>query len=294
MTAHVEVCAFDIHKVLHPEVAGVDYQHGALYRANLRGFVMTRDGGKCVYCKTTSKDNRFQIDHVIPRGTGSDQHWNRVAACERCNVSKDRRPLEEWLANEAPPEVKRRAGAVLDYVARVANGRVKMSAMAAGNVVGPCVAKKLEADGMPVVRNTGADTAAWRRMTGVAKSHAVDAATCACQGETLVFRCQRPVSVKMTGRGRRLVVRRNASGFPALNKNGTPVTGHRSRPPHGFRAGDTVRIDRADFGRRRRIATLTSARHDGRCVAVLRSGEKINIMASRLALVHHGCGALVR
>ena len=147
---------------------------------------------------------------------------------------------------------------------------------------------------MPVVPNTGADTAAWRQMTGVAKSHAVDAATCAGQGDTLALRCERPVAVKMTGRGRRLVVRRNASGFPALKKNGTPVSGHRGKPPHGLRAGDTVRIDRADFGQRRRIATLTTARHDGRCVAVLRSGEKINIMASRLALVHHGCGAYIR
>ena len=294
MTAYVEVSAFDIHKVLHPEVCGESYQHGALYRANLRGFVMTCDSGTCVYCETTSRDTRFQMDHVIPRGVGSDRHWNRVAACERCNHSKGKRSVEQWLAGNAPQAVKHRASAILDYVARVADGRVKMSAMTAANVVGPCVAKKLEADGMPVVRNTGADTAAWRRMTGVEKSHAVDAATCAGQGESLAFRCQHPVSVKMTGRGRRLIVRRNASGFPALNKNGTPVTGHRGTPPHGLRAGDTVRIERTDLGQRRRIATLTTARHDGRCVALLRSGNKVNIMASRLTLIHHGCGALVR
>ena len=41
-------------------------------------------------------------------------------------------------------------------------------------------------------------------------------------------------------------------------------------------------------------STLTTARSDGRCVAQLKSGAKINIMASRLALIHHGCGAHVQ
>ena len=292
--AYVEISAFGTHKVLHPEVAGADYQHGALYRANLRGFVMTRDSGKCVYCKTTPNKARFQIDHVIPRRTGSDQHWNRVAACERCNHSKGELSLEQWLAGPAPRAVKRRAGAILDYAARVANGHVKMSAMAAANIVGPCVAKKLEADNMCVTRNTGADTAAWRQMTGVKKSHAADAATCAGQGKPLAFRCERTVRMLMTGRGRRLVVRRNKSGFPALKDDGTLANPSRWTPPHGFRAGDIVRIEKEGFGRRRRIATLTTARTDGRCVGRLRSGNKINIMASRLALIHHGCGAYMQ
>ena len=294
LTAHVEVSAFDTHKVLHPEVAGADYQHGPLYRANLRGFVITRNSGRCVYCTTSSDNARFEIDHVIARGVGSDRHWNRVAACAPCNLSKGRRSLEQWLAGDPPHAVKNRAGAVLDYVALVSNGHVKMSAMAAANIVGPCTAKKLEADGMRVTRNTGADTAAWRQMTGVAKSHAVDAATCAGQGETLAFRCEHPVQMMMTGRGRRLVVRRNSSGFPALKNDGTPVNPSRWMPQHRLRAGDVVRIDKEGFGRRTRIATLTTARSDGRCVGRLKSGAKINIMASRLALIHHGCGAYVQ
>ena len=54
--AHVEVAAFNIHKALHLQMYRKDYQHGPLYRASLRGFVLTRDGGACVYCKTKSKD----------------------------------------------------------------------------------------------------------------------------------------------------------------------------------------------------------------------------------------------
>ena len=65
-------------------------------------------------------------------------------------------------------------------------------------------------------------------------------------------------------------------------------------PPHGLRADDGGRIDKEGFGRRKRIATLTTARPDGRRVARLKSGAKINIMASRLALIHHGCRAHVQ
>ena len=141
-------------------------------------------------------------------------------------------------------------------VAVVSNGHVKMSAMAAANGVGPCVAKKLAADDMPVVQNPGADTAAWRQTTRMARAHAVDGSTCAGQGKTLTFRGTRPVDVVMTGRERRLVVRRNASGFPAPKNDGTPLNPSRRVPPHGLRAGDSARIDKEGFGRRRRGAHL--------------------------------------
>lgn len=37
VTVHVEVNAFDLHKVTNPEVYGAGYQRGPLWRANLRG-----------------------------------------------------------------------------------------------------------------------------------------------------------------------------------------------------------------------------------------------------------------
>ena len=65
-------------------------------------------------------------------------------------------------------------------------------------------------------------------------------------------------------------------------------------PPHGFRAGDVVRIEKPGFGVRRRTATLTTTRWDGRCVVALRSGERHNIMASRLTIIHRGLGARIQ
>ena len=299
VTVHVETSAFDIHKVLHPEVAGTAYQRGALYESNLRGYVLTRDRARCVYCGARPGKGGseapvvLQLDHVAPRGLGSDAHWNRVTACAACNDAKGRRTPQQWLDEDAPATVKRRARAVLRYVDDVTGGRVSLSAMAAANVVGPCVAEKLSREGLRVVTCSGADTAAWRKATGVAKSHAVDAACAAMRGTPVAYRCAAPVRIEMTGCGRRLVVRRNGAGFPALKKDGTPIAGHRHGAPHGVRAGDVVRVDKPEFGRRRRTAVVTTARYDGRCKIRLRSGKEVNIMASRLAIIHRGCGARV-
>ena len=65
-------------------------------------------------------------------------------------------------------------------------------------------------------------------------------------------------------------------------------------PPHGRRAGDAGRIDKENFGGPRWIAVVTTARSDQRCVPRLESAAKIDITASRLALIHHVCGPHVQ
>ena len=102
------------------------------------------------------------------------------------------------------------------------------------------------------------------------------------------------MDIKMTGRGRRLAVIRNKQGFPKLLKNGGHYEHHRENPPHGFRTGDCVRIDKYGFGTRQRVGVLKTARWDGHCKVEFRNGTKRNVMASKLELIHHGCGARVR
>ena len=291
----IETNAFDSHKVVNPEVEGVGYQQGALWRANLRGYVLTRDKSRCVYCGAGDKSVRFQIDHVIPRTMGgSDRHWNRVAACLRCNKSKDRTALAAWLDEKAPAKARRRKSIIWRYVEDVAKGRIKLSAMAAATVVGPCLVKKLRAEGFAVETSSGADTAAWRRMAGVEKSHTNDAACTATRGRRAAFRCERHLNIDMTGRGRRLVVKRDKHGMPRRRNDGNRVAAHRETPAHGFRAGDTVRIEKNNFGRRRRVAVLKSARHDGRLNALLGNGKRVNLMAAKATLIHRTPGAIVR
>ena len=72
VTVHVEVNAFDIHKAINPDVHGTAYQRGPLWRANLRGYVLTRDNSKCVYCG--NKDT-LELDHVIPESKGGSDNF---------------------------------------------------------------------------------------------------------------------------------------------------------------------------------------------------------------------------
>jgi 5-methylcytosine-specific restriction endonuclease McrA len=57
-----------------------------------RRAVFLRDGGRCQYCGRPAEN----IDHVVPRSRGGEHRWeNVVAACRRCNSSKDDRLLGE-------------------------------------------------------------------------------------------------------------------------------------------------------------------------------------------------------
>lgn len=63
--------------------------------AELRAFILERDGYTCSYCG--EQDAPLHVDHVIPvcRG-GSDAFENLVCACARCNLSKGAKLLSEW------------------------------------------------------------------------------------------------------------------------------------------------------------------------------------------------------
>ena len=300
---HVEVCAFDAHAVLHPEVHGAGYQRGPLFEANLRGYVLRRDKAWCRYCG--AKDVPLQMDHVVAKSRGgADGPWNRMPACAECNTEKGSQDLAAWVRSSArvsPHHGPRAVG----RARRLAAGKVSLKHMAATNVVAPAIARACEAEGWEVVRTSGADTAAWRRTQGVGKSHANDALCTAAKANTVCHRSMRALHIRMTGRGRRLVRAVNKSGFPRLRKVPTTYDGrrawaqvpcewHRETPPCGLRAGDTVRIRKEGFGRRRRIGVATTVRHDGRCVVQVGRGEPFNIMASRLTLAHRGLGAHIR
>ena len=266
----VEVSPFDVAKLRDPEVEGSEYQRGPLYRANLRAAVFERDGAKCLYC---GGRERLQIDHVVPRtGGGSDAPHNRVAACHSCNQAKDRTELRTWLEEverEAPrsgrARLRKHHHGVLRYTTALAGGHVPLHAAAAVNVAAPALAKEMAALGK-VSECTGADTASWRATAKLPKTHWVDALCTAMQGQAGRIACGRPVRITMTGRGRRLVVARNASGFPRLDGKKRIVRSHRATPPHGLRAGDAVRGREARKDGRIVRGTLTTARHDGRCV----------------------------
>ena len=76
---------------------------------------------------------------------------------------------------------------------------------------------------------------------------------------------------------------------PGLSARGSSSKGHPCPKPE-----DTVRIDKEGFGRRRRTAVLTTARHDGRLKAQIRNGQSINVMASKVTRIHRTLEARVQ
>ena len=67
----------------------IPYKGVLLNRANL----FRRDRGQCQYCGSVKQ---LTIDHVIPRSKGGKTSWtNLVTACNRCNVFKGDKTLEQ-------------------------------------------------------------------------------------------------------------------------------------------------------------------------------------------------------
>lgn len=78
-----------------PSVIRLRYSISIPFRARVplnRRAVLTRDRHKCAYCGHRAST----IDHVIPRSRGGKHRWeNVVAACSRCNSTKDNKTPEE-------------------------------------------------------------------------------------------------------------------------------------------------------------------------------------------------------
>ena len=82
----VEVASFDIQKIKNPEIEGIVYQQGEQVGfANVREYVLHRDGHKCRHCKGRSKEKRLEVHHRESRRTGGDRPENLVTLCKVCH-----------------------------------------------------------------------------------------------------------------------------------------------------------------------------------------------------------------
>lgn len=82
----VEVAQFDIQKIKNPEISGVEYQQGEqLGWANVREYVLFRDGHQCQCCKGRSGDLILNVHHIESRMTGGDAPNNLITLCETCH-----------------------------------------------------------------------------------------------------------------------------------------------------------------------------------------------------------------
>ena len=59
--------------------------------SKIRHRILMRDGFTCQYCGNDDRE-KMTVDHVIPISKGgTDEDFNLVAACQKCNYSKNDR-----------------------------------------------------------------------------------------------------------------------------------------------------------------------------------------------------------
>ena len=211
-----ELVRFDIQRMQHAEIAGVEYQQGELAGYEVREYLLEQWQRTCAYCHKTGVP--LQVEHIIPKARGgSDRVANLTLACAPCNTRKGTHTAAEF----GFPHVQAQAKQPLQDAAAVHTTRWALY-------------EALKGTGLPVETGTGGRTKYNRTRLNIAKSHWGDAA---CVGastpDTLAVVSQQPLHIKAVGHGSRQRCRTDTYGFPSR---------HRCRVTTflGFATGDIV------------------------------------------------------
>ena len=87
----VETAAFDMQKILNPDIEGEAYQQGSQSGFwNTREYVLWRDNHTCQHCKGKSKDPVLEVHHIESRKTGGNAPNNLVTLCRTCHQKHHR------------------------------------------------------------------------------------------------------------------------------------------------------------------------------------------------------------
>lgn len=80
-------------RLLHFIQKSRDYRQ---YQKLTRKNVLLRDNHQCQYCGCHLTTKNLSWDHVVPRDKGGKTTWrNIVSSCQKCNVKKGNKSLEE-------------------------------------------------------------------------------------------------------------------------------------------------------------------------------------------------------
>ncbi len=216
----IEKVKFDMQQMQNSEISGVEYQQGELAGYEVREYLLEKWGRECAYCG--KKDVPLQIEHIQPKSKGgSNRVSNLCLACEKCNLKKGNKPVEEFLRNQPLllQKIKSQAKKSLKDAAVVNATRNKLV--------------KVLVNLLPVTTATGARTKYNRTRLNLPKEHWIDAA---CVGEitNLELLTTQPLKIKCNGHGTRQMSRTNKYGFPTRY---VP----RLKFVKGFQTGDIVK-----------------------------------------------------
>lgn len=218
-----EMVRFDMALLQNAAIQGQEYQHGTLFEAEVKQYLLTKWQHRCAYCQASA--TRLEIDHVRPRSRGgSDRVSNLVISCRACNEAKADQPLEAFLADRT------------DLLGRIlAQLKTPLDDAAAVNSTRHRLHEELQALGLPIEVGTGGRTRWNRNRMALPKTHWIDAVVVgASTPDRLRLRRVRPWLIEATGRQSRQMVNVDKFGFPRGRAKGPGCI-------QGFHTGDLVK-----------------------------------------------------
>lgn len=213
----VEDVKFDTQLLENADISGIEYQQGTLAGYEIREFILTRDGHKCVYCG--KRDVPLQLDHIIPKSrNGHNRASNLCAACEHCNQKKNNRTAAEF----GYPDLQKQIAKGLRDAAAVNASRKEL-------------VKRLRAFGLPVETGSGGLTKFNRTTRGLPKTHWLDAANVGTSTPANLILPASVLLVRAIGHGSRQMCRTDKFGFPKVHLE-------RKKTFQGWQTGDIARV----------------------------------------------------
>lgn len=218
-----ELVKFDLQKMGHPEISGIEYQQGELQGYEVREYLLEKWGRKCAYCQ--AKDVPLEVEHIRARANGgTDRLSNLTLACHPCNDKKGKRDIGEFLKEQ--PDLLQRI---------LAQAKAPLKDATAVNATRWALYERLKGLGLPVECGSGGRTKYNRVRQALPKTHWCDAA---CVGEStpevLDGSGVVPLFITATGHGSRQLCSMDRYGFPRTGPKG-------AKRVKGFQTGDMVR-----------------------------------------------------
>ncbi|MFO7749478.1 MAG: RNA-guided endonuclease IscB [Desulfobacteraceae bacterium] len=220
----MELVRFDMQKIQNPEIAGTQYQQGALLGYEIREYLLEKWNRTCVYCG--AQDTPLEVEHIVPKSKGgSNRVSNLTLACNTCNQRKNNQPIEQFLQNK--PEL-------LHSILSKAKAPLKDAA--AVNATRWNLYRTLKRTGLPVEVGTGGRTKFNRTRRNLPKTHWLDAACVGASTPDHIFqKHQQVLYVGAMGHGSRQMCKPDKYGFPRTKSK------PRGKKVHGFQTGDIVK-----------------------------------------------------
>ena len=220
----IETVRFDMQKLVNPEICGVEYQQGELLGYEIKEYLLEKWGRACVYCQNVKVP--LQVEHIVPKSKGgTNRVSNLTISCERCNLTKGNKNLEDFLRDKT----------VLAKIQSIAKAPLKDAA--AVNATRYAIGTSLKDLEIPLSFWSGGRTKANRCKQNYSKDHWIDAV---CVGES---GCQviippklRPLLISACGHGSRQMCRVDMHGFPRTSAKA-------EKRVMGFATGDIVRAN---------------------------------------------------